>query len=397
MVTFSLTTTTSWERGGDLTTYQLCVIGFKFYDTLVMIQSIGVVARWSVLVFWYSLSDLFSLARVLTCSVFSVRYSSTSSSTSRKILPFCPPSSCSSLCFAWIICNHSYLLVWLLSLIIKLIVVFLYPKFCVFVFSLVHSVALWRGSNSDVLKHLSSSRRSNFHVCVHVPFPCAFDRLVMREQFGRAEAPLLLKAFGLSCSCSCSLPLWQGSNSGVLKHLSSSRPSDFRVCVLVSFLAFGRLVTRERFGRAHAPLLRLSFVCSCLLPCVFGRLVTRERFGRAHAPLILIKVYVHSWMCVLMFFVCLPCVPLRSLVRWAENSMRADPRRVSKHDQPQSSTSSKPPRAHTLNKSQSTKAFGCTKGQRALARQVVFFDRQNMGLLHPFLLPSPRPHVVPPE
>ena len=39
---YSLTTTTSWARSGDLTTYLLCAIGIKFYDTLVIIQSGGV-------------------------------------------------------------------------------------------------------------------------------------------------------------------------------------------------------------------------------------------------------------------------------------------------------------------------------------------------------------------
>ena len=41
VVTFSLcslTTTASWERGGDLTTYEICVIRPSFYGTLVMIQ-----------------------------------------------------------------------------------------------------------------------------------------------------------------------------------------------------------------------------------------------------------------------------------------------------------------------------------------------------------------------
>ena len=38
----SLTRITSWERGGDLNTYRICVIGFNFYDTLVTIQGGGV-------------------------------------------------------------------------------------------------------------------------------------------------------------------------------------------------------------------------------------------------------------------------------------------------------------------------------------------------------------------
>ena len=66
-----------------------------------------------------------------------------------------------------------------------------------------------------------------------------------------------------------------------------------------SCCALGRLVTRERFGFAHALLvliktyehLCVSFVTSC---CTFGRLVTSELFGLAHAPLVLIKMYGHS-------------------------------------------------------------------------------------------------------
>ena len=38
---YFLTTTTSSERYGDLIADKLCFIGVKFYDTLVMIQSIG--------------------------------------------------------------------------------------------------------------------------------------------------------------------------------------------------------------------------------------------------------------------------------------------------------------------------------------------------------------------
>ena len=56
-------------------------------------------------------------------------------------------------------------------------------------------------------------------------------------------------------------------------------------------------MTREHFGRAHAPLLLIKtyeHLCVCLcLPCMFGRLVTRDRFGLAHAPLLLIKAYEH--------------------------------------------------------------------------------------------------------
>mgnify|MGYP006973834364 FL=1 len=134
--------------------------------------------------------------------LFGVHYSTTSSSPSHNILPFVPPSSCSSLCFVRII-YHCNLLVWLLSLIIKLSIAFLYPKICVFVSSLVCLVVLWQeGSNSGVMKHLSSSRCSHFRVCVHVPFPCAFGRLVMKEQFERAEAShLLIKAYGHSTMC----------------------------------------------------------------------------------------------------------------------------------------------------------------------------------------------------
>ena len=38
-------------------------------------------------------------------------------------------------------------------------------------------------------------------------------------------------------------------------------------------------------------------LCVLCLPCKFSRLVTKEHFGHAHAPLLLVKVYEHSSMC----------------------------------------------------------------------------------------------------
>ena len=77
-----------------------------------------------------------------------------------------------------------------------------------------------------------------------------------------------------------------------------------------SCCTLGRLVTRERFGLAHAPLLLIktyghsyvSFVSFCY---ALNRLVTRERFGLAHEPLLLIKTYRHSCVsfCVFLLYV----------------------------------------------------------------------------------------------
>ena len=109
---------------------------------------------------------------------------------------------------------------------------------------------------------------------VLVPVSCTFNRLFCDEGAFRA--------------CPCTSP----------------RHKDVRafVCVLVPSLYVGRLVTRERFGHAHAPLFVLKtykhlWLCSRPLPCTFGRLVTRERFGLAHAPLLFIKTNGHLCLC----------------------------------------------------------------------------------------------------
>ena len=39
-------------------------------------------------------------------------------------------------------------------------------------------------------------------------------------------------------------------------------------------------------------------MCALYLLCTFGRFVTRERFGRAHAPLLVIKTYEHLCVCL---------------------------------------------------------------------------------------------------
>ena len=39
-------------------------------------------------------------------------------------------------------------------------------------------------------------------------------------------------------------------------------------------------------------------MCALCLLCTFGRFVTREHFGRAHAPLLVIKTYEHLCVCL---------------------------------------------------------------------------------------------------
>ena len=104
-------------------------------------------------------------------------------------------------------------------------------------------------------------------------FPCAFGRLVTREQFGRVEAPLLLEVFKLSCLCSRSLPLCVRSScdEGAIWACRSTSPPQ-SIWTFVFVFMFPSLVTREQFGRVEAPLLlkafRLSCLCSRLLPCI---------------------------------------------------------------------------------------------------------------------------------
>ena len=78
------------------------------------------------------------------------------------------------------------------------------------------------------------------------------------------------------------------------------------------------LVTRERFGLAHAPLLsqrhsnlRILYVI-VIFPYLFVCLVTRESFGLAHAPLLSQR---HSNLRVLRVSVNLACVFMRLVAR----------------------------------------------------------------------------------
>ena len=81
------------------------------------------------------------------------------------------------------------------------------------------------------------------------------------------------------------------------------RPS--RIIILITYILFQLApspftpwnISRQQWKYVLLPPSNNLCFCSRPLPCPFGRLVTREHFGCAHAPLLLIKAYGHSCVC----------------------------------------------------------------------------------------------------